>query len=144
MTRVAPGRNAGNANLNANTEPAEAPLLFRGQGTVTAEGLRQARELGLVSTLAEHASGSTSYSASLGFRRGHSEISVSSSLQGLALSLPAPLNKTTTEALPLQFDQALLRESLAPGQNRQDQLTLTLGRLAHVHYVRDISAGDRC
>jgi uncharacterized protein (TIGR02099 family) len=136
----APGRNAG--NLNANTEPAEAPLLFRGQGTVTAEGLRQARELGLVSTLAEHASGSTSYSASLGFRRGHSEISVSSSLQGLALSLPAPLNKTTTEALPLQFDQTLLRESLAPGQNLQDQLSLSLGRLAQVRYVRDISTGE--
>ena len=136
--RAAVSRNAG----NGNTEPADAPLLFRGQGTVSAEGLRQARELGLVSTLAEHASGSTTYNASLGFRRGRSEISVSSSLQGLALSLPAPLNKTTTEALPLQFDQALLRESLAPGQNLQDQLSLSLGRLAQVRYVRDVSTGE--
>jgi uncharacterized protein YhdP len=127
---------------NSTAEPAEAPLLFRGQGTVSAEGLRQARELGLVSTLAEHASGSTTYNASLGFRRGRSEISVSSSLQGLALSLPAPLNKTTTQALPLQFDQALLRESMVPGQNLQDQLSLSLGRLAQVRYVRDISGGE--
>jgi uncharacterized protein (TIGR02099 family) len=126
----------------SSAEPADAPLLFRGQGTVSAEGLRQARELGLVSALAEHASGSTTYNASLGFRRGHPEISVSSSLQGLALSLPAPLNKTTTEVLPLQFDQALLRESLAPGQNLQDQLSLSLGRLAQVRYVRDVSAGE--
>lgn len=127
---------------NSTAEPAEAPLLFRGQGTVSAEGLRQARELGLVSTLAEHASGSTTYNAILGFRRGRSEISVSSSLQGLALSLPAPLNKTVTEALPLQFDKALLRESMVPGQNLQDQLSLSLGRLAQVRYVRDISGGE--
>ena len=127
---------------NSTAEPAEAPLLFRGQGTVSAEGLRQARELGLVSTLAEHASGSTTYNAILGFRRGRSEVSVSSSLQGLALSLPAPLNKTATEALPLQFDQALLRESMVPGQNLQDQLSLSLGRLAQVRYVRDISGGE--
>ena len=136
--RAAVSRNPG----NSNAEPAEAPLLFRGQGTVSAEGLRQARELGLVSTLAEHASGSTAYNASLGFRRGRPEISVSSSLQGLALSLPAPLNKSINEALPLHFEQALLRESLAPGQSLQDQLSLSLGRLAQVRYVRDISTGE--
>jgi uncharacterized protein (TIGR02099 family) len=133
---VAAGRSA------ANAEPLEPPLLFRGQGTVSAEGLRQAGELGLVSSLAEHASGSTAYSASLGFRRGHAEISVSSSLQGLALNLPAPLNKSISETLPLQYDQALLRESLAPGLPLQDQLSLSLGRLAHVRYVRDISTDE--
>ena len=123
-------------------EPLEAPILFRGQGTVSAEGLQQARELGVVATLAKHASGSTAYSASLGFRRGNAELSVNSSLQGLALNLPAPLRKAAGETLPLQFDQALLRESLAPGKSPQDQLSLTLGRLADVRYVRDLS-GDQ-
>jgi hypothetical protein len=52
------------------------------------------------------------------------------------------LNKTSTEALPLQFEQALLRESLAPGQNLQDQLSLSLGRLAQVRYVRDVSTSE--
>ncbi len=130
-----------NSRSNA-AEPIEAPILFRGQGTISAEGLQQARELGIVATLANHASGSTAYNASLGFRRGNAELSVNSSLQGMALNLPAPLSKVAGETLPLQFDQALVRESLAPGKTPQDQLSLTIGRLASVRYVRDLS-GDQ-
>jgi uncharacterized protein (TIGR02099 family) len=124
------------------TEPVEAPILFRGLGTISAEGLQQARELGIVAALANHASGSAAYSATLGFRRGNAELSVSSSLQGMALNLPAPLSKVAGEPLPLQFDQTLLRESLAPGKSLQDQLNLTLGKLASVRYVRDLSGAE--
>jgi uncharacterized protein (TIGR02099 family) len=132
---------AASAGRSNTAEPLEAPILFRGQGTISAEGLQQARELGMVATLANNASGSTGYSASLGFRRGHAELSVTSSLQGMALNLPAPLRKAASETLPLQYDQALLRESLAAGKTPQDQLSLTLGKLASVRYVRDLS-GD--
>lgn len=125
-----------------SAEPLEAPILFRSQGTISAEGLQQARELGMLTTLANHASGSTAYNASLGFRRGHAELSVTSSLQGMALNLPAPLRKAASETLPLQFDQVLLRESLAAGKTPQDQLSLTLGKLASLRYVRDLS-GDQ-
>ena len=125
-----------------SAEALEAPILFRGQGTISAEGLQQARELGMVATLANHASGSTVYSASLGFRRGNAELSVNSNLQGMALNFPAPLRKAAAETLPLQFEQALLRESLAAGKTPQDQLSLTLGNLASVRYVRDLS-GDQ-
>ena len=123
-------------------DPLEAPILFRGQGTVSAEGLQQAHELGMVATLANHASGSTAYSASLGFRRGNAELSINSSLQGMALNLPSPLRKAAGETLALQFDQALLRESLAAGKTPQDQLSLTLGKLASVRYVRDLSGTE--
>jgi uncharacterized protein (TIGR02099 family) len=124
------------------TEPLEAPILFRGQGMISAEGLQQAQELGIVATLANQVSGTTTYNASLGFRRGNAELSVSSSLQGMALNLPAPLRKAAGETLPLQFDQVLLRDSLAAGKTLQDQLSLTLGQLASVRYVRDLSGSD--
>ncbi len=130
------------AGRGTPSEPLEAPILFRGQGTISAEGLQQARELGIVATLASHASGSTAYSASLGFRHGNAELSVNSSLQGMALNFPAPLGKAASESLPLQFDQTLLRESLAQGKNSQDQLSLSLGRLATVRYVRDLSGTE--
>ncbi len=136
------GAAATNTSRSTAAEPVDAPILFRGQGSISAEGLQQARELGVVATMASHASGSTTYSAALGFRRGNAELSVSSSLQGMALNLPAPLRKVAAEALPLQFDQTLLRESLVPGKNLQDQLTLTLGKLANVRYVRDLSGTD--
>jgi uncharacterized protein (TIGR02099 family) len=123
-------------------EPIEAPILFRGQGNITAEGLQQARELGWLTTLASQASGSTAYSASLGFRRGNAELSVNSSLQGMALNFPAPLNKIAADSLPLQFDQTLLRESLAAGKSVQDQLLLTLGQRVSLRYQRDLSGTE--
>lgn len=114
-----------------------APIVIRASGSASAEGLRQARELGLVAQLAQHASGSAAYTAVLGFRRGEPELMVSSNLQGMALSLPAPLTKSAEAALPLRLDTALL-----PGTALQDQLTLELGRLASVVYVRDLSGPE--
>ncbi len=120
----------------------EASPVFRAQGVVSAEGLKQASELGFVSRVAQNASGSAAFSATLGFRRGIAEVSVSSNLQGMALGLPAPLNKSADTVLPLRFEQSLLRESMAPGQKLHDQLGLSLGNLASVVYMRDISGTE--
>ena len=120
----------------------EAGTIFRAQGTVTAEGIRQAKDLGLASRLGQSATGSAAYNATLGFRRGIAEVVVTSNLQGMALSLPAPLNKTAEAQLPLRFENTLLRESLAPGQKLQDQLVFTAGSIVAVQYVRDISAAQ--
>ncbi len=120
----------------------ETVATFKGQGTVTAEGLRQAKELGPLARMAQGATGSTTYTANLGFRRGHPEVAISSSLQGMALNLPAPLVKTAEAALPLRFENTLLQASMAPGQKLEDQLSVTLGRLASIIYVRDVSGTE--
>lgn len=118
-------------------------VVLRAQGQVSAEGLRAAQELGFLSRIGAAASGSTAYSATLAFRRGHPEFSLSSSLQGLALNLPAPLSKTAEAAMPLRFENLLQRESLQPdatGVTRpRDQMTLEVGRLMSMSYVRDLS-----
>jgi len=134
---VAPG--VGNAVSGA---AAAAPaIVLRAQGGVTAEGLRQARELGFLARLAQHASGSASYAATLAFRRGLPELKVQSTLQGLGLSLPAPLNKPAQAALPIKFENALLRESLLASAGDasplRDQLSLEIGRIGAVTYVRE-------
>lgn len=126
----------------AGSPEMETPVTFKAQGTLTAEGLRQAKDLGLISRMAQHASGSTAYSASLGFRRGVSEVTVSSSLQGMALNLPAPLSKTAESALPLRFENVLLRDAMKPGQTLQDQLSVSIGRVAAISYVRDVSGTE--
>lgn len=121
--------------------PASEPaVLLRAQGTATAEGLRQASELGFVSRLAQNASGAAPYSAVLAIRRGVPEISATSSLQGLALNLPAPLAKTAETALPLRFENTLLATPRNGGA--QDQLLLELGRVASVQYVRDTTGAE--
>ena len=138
----------GDVRIDGGTRPlvsAAGPktsVAFRAQGTVTAEGLRQAKELGLASRVAEHVSGSAAYTASLLFRRGVPEVMVSSSLQGMALSLPAPLAKTAEAALPIRFENALLPGSMEAGQALQDQLSVSIGRVAAISYLRDLSGAE--
>jgi uncharacterized protein (TIGR02099 family) len=125
------------------TAPGEGSVvLLRGQGTATAEGLRQARELGFLARIAQDFTGSTAYSLGLQFRRGTPEVLVTSNLQGLAINLPAPLNKPAETALPLRYETALTREALAPNARPQDQLSLDIGRLGSFAFVRDLSGAE--
>lgn len=125
----------------------DAGVFLRAQGNATAEGLRQARELGFVSRVARDAAGSAAYNLTLAFRRNVPEISVTSNLQGLALNLPAPLAKAADAVLPLRYENTLLREQPAAGAaagtaRLQDQISLEIGRLAAINYVRDISGAE--
>jgi uncharacterized protein (TIGR02099 family) len=124
----------------------DATVFLRAQGTASAEGLRQARELGFLSRLARDASGSAAYNLTVAFRRGVPEVAVTSNLQGLALNLPSPLNKAAEAALPLLYENALTRASLAGGASAparlQDQLTVQLGRIASGTFVRDLSESE--
>ncbi|MGD9775090.1 YhdP family protein [Diaphorobacter sp.] len=123
--------------------PANAPqagaLRVRARGTATAEGLRESPQLGLLSRLSQHASGAAAYTVSLGMRRGVAEMQVASDLVGMGLALPAPLGKTAQAALPVRFDNQLTREAAASDSAPlHDQLTLELGELARLSYVRAI------
>lgn len=134
----------GEMRLEGGSRPASAPptdpqVMLRAQGTVTAEGMRQAREMGPLAALAERMEGSTGYAASLAIRRGVPEISVSSNLQGLALQFPAPLAKAAADAMPLRYDNALMKTSEPAGAPLIDQLALQLGQVGAVQFVRDLS-----
>ena len=134
-TRVVPGA------------PQETATVLRAQGNFTADGLKQAKELGFVSRIAANASGGASYAAVLGIRRGNPELMVTSNLQGLGLNLPAPLNKAPDAVLPLRFENTLVRESMlvpaAGGAPRlQDQLIIELGRIVSINYLRDVSGAE--
>ncbi|NDP37949.1 MAG: TIGR02099 family protein [Rhodoferax sp.] len=130
----------------ANANRTAAPVVIRASGTVSAEGLRQAQELGFAARLAQHASGSTAYSAVLGFRGGAPELTVNSNLQGLSLTLPPPLNKSADALLPFRLETMLMGDPLLPAPVAspplRDQLTVSLGRLASISYVRDLSGPE--
>jgi uncharacterized protein YhdP len=128
----------GEMRLEGGSRPGSEGVALRAQGTATADGLRQATELGFLSRLARHATGGAAYSAALAFRGGASEISVTSTLQGLALNLPPPLAKAADAQLPLRFENVLLPGAAKP----QDQLTVELGRVASIVYVRDVSGDE--
>jgi uncharacterized protein (TIGR02099 family) len=120
-------------------QQADGSARFTGQGTVTAEGVRQAPELGPLARVAGSLRGQTTYRMALGVVRGHTELHVSSNLLGLASDLPAPLRKTADQPLPLRYAVTLVPESLAAGQAPRDTLQLELGNLVSAHYHRDLS-----
>lgn len=115
-------------------------LLFTGEGSLSAEGLQQASELGAIAPLARHASGTTAYTATLAVRRGQPLLAFSSNLQGLALNLPAPLNKPAATAWPLRYENTLLPP--VADQVLQDQLSLSLDGVVSVLYQRDLSGAE--
>jgi uncharacterized protein (TIGR02099 family) len=131
------------------------PETIRVRGNATAEGLRQANELGFIARLARHASGGAAYTAALGVRQGEPELLVQSNLQGLALTLPAPLQKLASSDLALRLQTQVVPGSgsglaaaastvgaAAPTSPLSDRISLSLGQSVNLMYERDISAAQ--
>jgi len=127
----------GDAVFEGGTQK-DGALRFTASGVATAEALRRANELGIVAHVAQSAVGQSAYKLQLVFpsnaQGGGMDLSVASNLVGLALNLPAPLNKEADANLPLAV-------RITPqGQNR-DELRVDLGKLFAMQYRRDTS-GD--
>jgi len=126
----------GDAGIDGGTQPGGG-LRFAVQGQATADGLRHATELGAVARLAQAASGQAAYRFQLAIPpNGQSELSVSSSLQGLALDLPAPARKDADAALPLRL-------LMTPTGAGRDEIRLEVGTgavpLLQAQLQRDVS-----
>ena len=133
-------------NLNAN-DPALSPtgkgLVIRGQGVASALGLQRASELSFIPQLAKSASGSTAYTAQLRFAHDQTEVSVQTNLQGLALTLPVPFNKSAQSIWPLKFENTLVEASTIPDRDGKvrlkDNINLSVEKIADFKLTRDIS-----
>ncbi|HUP06141.1 MAG TPA: YhdP family protein [Caldimonas sp.] len=129
----------GDATFEGGTQ-ADDSIRFSGQGTASAEGLRRAPELGLVSRVAALASGQASYRATLAFAKGRTQVQVASNLVGLAIDVPAPLGKTALAPLELRYQTQGLDEPPSAAGATRDGLRLDLGNVLQVSYVRESSA----
>ncbi|MCZ2089485.1 MAG: TIGR02099 family protein, partial [Burkholderiales bacterium] len=119
---------------------ADAPAVqVRASGGANVEELRAMAGRGqawnLVATLARQgSSGSVNYEAVVGFRGAAASVSVASDLRGLALALPAPLDKPRDAAWPLRFEigpRASATGSSAPARER---LLLRVGERLALDY----------
>lgn len=126
----------------AGAAPAE--LSFRAQGSATAEGLRAAREVDWLARLATGASGSAAYSATLSLREGTPEFLLTSTLQGLALPLPAPMAKAADQAMPLRVEKKVVLREARAGRTPlvNDQLSVDIGQVVAARFVRDVSGAE--
>ena len=124
-----------------------ARVEFRGQGTASAEALRDGG-LGFASRLFGQASGSAAYNARLAFRAGLPELFVTTDLKGMEVQLPAPLSKRADDALPLRYDNSVLGVlASADGEIAvSDRLSVEIGApqqpLVSVLFERDITAAE--
>ena len=119
------------------TQGKQPVLNIRLQGQATAAGLQAARELAPLNVLARRMSGNSAYTAELGWRDGLPVLEVRSQLQGLALDLPAPLNKPASGAMALSISNQALKGSAGT----HDQVLVSLGSAFGAHYVRRVSDG---
>ncbi|MDT8999513.1 YhdP family protein [Paucibacter sp. APW11] len=126
----------GDASFEGGSQK-DGSLRFSGQGVVGAESLRRATELGGLARLGSAMNGQAAYRLQLGFKDGQSEIAISSTLQGMALDLPAPLKKDADTPLSLRYQTQLTADSTM-GRPR-DELRLELGNTVQAHYLRDLS-----
>ena len=119
------------------------------QGAVTAEGLRQAKEMTVMAKVGRYLSGQTNYLASLTFKQGQLDFELNSTLQGLSSQLPVPLAKKAETVWPLKISAILSAQSPAstkgsvnltpPLPLRTLKTTLTLGQIGLANLVTDFT-----
>ena len=105
-------------------------------GSVTAEGISRFMPTAAAKRFMRRVSGSSRYSASVRVRNQRTEITLDSSLAGLALDLPAPLQKAATDVLPLKV---LITPMASDSTLQAEDLRFTLGRSLVARYQRQRS-----
>jgi len=109
----------------------DATVSIQFQGRVNADAVRRA---GGVEWM-RHMRGVTDWRGALTVRRKRVDIVVDSTLQGLAVNLPAPLMKTAGEILPLRLERRYA--------GQQERIALTAGsRVSVVAYRRGDDSGN--
>jgi uncharacterized protein (TIGR02099 family) len=105
------------------------------EGGMSSDGLRKAYPTPVMQRLMQHVGGSTRYTATINVRKQRPEILVESTLQGIALNFPSPLNKAATQALPLRFE--LAGRPSDDALKLKDEMRLSLGNAISAQYVRE-------
>jgi uncharacterized protein (TIGR02099 family) len=127
----------GEAQIDGGTQP-DGSLRFAVAGTATADGLRRTPELGLVTRWAQRLQGQSPYKLLIGVQNAQVEWQVASNLVGMAIDLPAPLQKAAEVPMALRIgatSQALprLTQRLSAAEQRSaippEWLRLELGPL---------------
>ena len=127
--------------LKAPAQGGDAVLEVQASGVASDEGLRTATaDSPGLHQLAAHLHGQAQYVLALGVRQGVPEILVTTDLHGMALDLPAPLDKPQEQALPVRFQSQLV--AAAHGSDPPlERLTLKVGERLSFNYLQSLSHG---
>ena len=116
--------------------------LIRLSGSVSADGIRKQYPSPAMLPVTGRVSGSARYAGSVSVKDGQPVITLDSTLAGLGLEFPAPLNKAPADALPLHFTLAGVAlaapavATTADTQLQRDEIKITLGPSIAARYLR--------
>lgn len=113
--------------INAATR-GDGAVAINAQGSLNIANVRRTHD----HRFFEHLSGSTAWNAGVLVKNRTVSLKFDSSLQGIASSLPAPFNKTSTESLPLRFE----RSSGPASGGTREQVRLSLGSVMAGQFLR--------
>ena len=118
----------------------DASVHLQASGKVNSEALRQQNNLPSLAKLGTQMQGSAAYQLKLALQGGGVDVDLSSNLQGMALNLPAPFNKTAASSLPLRLQNRGL--ATQNGKRIQDQIQVDWGSQLSLLYQRDLRSGS--
>lgn len=109
----------------------DAAVSIQFQGKVNADAVRRAGG----GEWLRYVRGATDWRGTLTMRNKRVDFSVDSTLQGLAVNLPAPFAKTASETMPLRFERRFLSA-------QQERLAVSVGGLASTVFYRRTEGGS--
>jgi uncharacterized protein YhdP len=113
----------------------DGSIAIRMAGTATADGMRATGSLPALQRLASKLSGGARFGGSVLVKDRQTQIVVDSTLAGLGVELPAPLNKAAAEVLPLHF--ALNGQPTGDNGVAHDEIRVAVGNSMAARYVRE-------
>lgn len=124
----------GPLQLSGGTQPGGA-IAIQMAGSVSAEGMRATAALPALQRLGAKLSGSAKFNGSVTVKDHKSDIVIDSTLAGMGIELPAPLNKPADAALPVHF--VLAGQPTGPDGVGRDELRIGVGNLGAARYLRE-------
>ncbi|MES2831023.1 MAG: YhdP family protein [Pseudomonadota bacterium] len=122
----------GPVSATGGTQP-DGSIVIKADGSFSSEAMTRSQPSPGLQRLSKHVSGGSRYAATIAVRRKQLEVSIDSSLQGLALDFPAPLKKTAGDSLPLKVELIALP---GDGTALRDEIRVSLGTAMSAAYQR--------
>jgi uncharacterized protein (TIGR02099 family) len=109
-------------------------IMIRLAGILSAEGMRRTAPMPGLQRLANRLSGSTQFGGAVVVKDHQTTVTLDSSLAGLGLEFPVPVNKAQADALPLHF---VWTGGPPEAGVAHDEIRVTLGLVAAARYLRE-------
>ena len=113
---------------------ADGSTLVKLDGALTADGISRYLSAPAARKLMRKVAGTTRYTGQVRVRNDRPEIAIESSLVGMSIDLPPPLQKAVSETMPLKF--SLMPVGMNDALNLNEEIRVSLGRNVNARYLR--------